>query len=124
MLMEDLEYYQGVFVQCGKIPPSPKQFAYVKKYLECGDKKIAYDYAGYASIDRYPPHNQASMLRQISDLQAVKLLQQLAVKEWAMEQQINARALASKALQAYENADNVRDQLNALKFIGRVMGYT
>jgi len=122
MLLEGLDYYHEAFVKYGKVPPTPKEFAFAKKYIECGDRKTAYDYAGYASIDNYDKRNQQSLMRRIATGEAVMYLLKIATKEWAMEQELNAHALASKALKAYENADTVRDQINALKFIAQVMG--
>ena len=123
MLNEDLDYYKQVFVKRGMCPPTMKEFTFARVYLATNNQRIANDAAGYPSVAHLHPDNQMKYTRTIKMQVGIQNLLKFAVKEWYDEQQISVRRICNEALKAYNNADNVRDQLNALKFIARLGGY-
>ena len=123
MLDENLDYYSQVFVKRGKVPPTMKEFIFAQVYLATNNQKTANDAAGYPSVEHLDKHTQMRYTRAVKMQPGIQNLLKFAVKEWYDEQQITVRSICNKALKAYENAETVRDQLNALKFIAKLGGY-
>jgi len=113
--MEELE---DLFVRTkGASLPTAAQFKYAEVYVATGDQKAAYEAAGFHSVkhlnDRYARLQYAKVRKR----KGVRILLKLLARNWMMKHEITVASLCNKALQAYYNADNVKDQLSAIRFL-------
>jgi len=112
--MEELE---DLFIREGGVTPTPAQFKYAEVYIKTGDQKAAYEAAGFHSVshltDRYARLQYAKVRRR----KGVKTLLKLLARNWMVKNDVTIESLCDKALQAYYNADNVKDQLSAIRLL-------
>lgn len=103
----------------GKI--TPKQLRYIENYLKTGDTWKAYHAAGYKSMEDVPKryarrsiynvHNSKNIQRFLGEIMHTTLL----------DLGITAKNLAEKAMDCYQEADTVKEKMEALKLITRIL---
>ncbi len=104
--------------------PRPKQILFVKHLFKTGSPRKAYEAAGYSSIGHYTNDSyKYKAVQRVLHGKAVQFLIRLTMADWCLQNQVNAHRLADMALQAYDNAPNVRDQLEAVKLLAHLAGY-
>lgn len=117
-LQNNLSHYQALFKKYGCVPPNRQQFIFTKHYLKTLNITKAYKAAGYEDLTHVTNQRWLySRMARIKNLDTVRLLMKLAAHEWVIEQKLTAEWVANEALKAYNNADNVSDQLKALKLV-------
>ena len=102
--------------------PTTQQMLFTRALFKTGSIAKAYAAADYTEIThtnmRKVYSNRAAKLNSVG----VQMMVKLVVADWCSENQITANTLASMTLDAYNNATNVRDQLNALKLLATFVG--
>ena len=120
---DDLETYNHTLVSCGSEPATVKQLKFVNYFLLTGSSLQAYNAAGYRGINQYDTNNRSRKVNQVVRRTVVSNLLKIAMRKWCTENRVTRESLATKALEAYDNADTVRDQLNALKLVAKLSGF-
>ena len=119
---DSYDYYAALFVRNGRTPPTPRQFKFAEYYMKHNDVKAAYYYADYRNIDHLTASGQRYKLRKASVSVGVQTLFKLMTNEWMRRQDVNVNSLCTRALQSYNNADNMKDQLNAIRLMANLSG--
>ena len=107
--------------------PSKKQYAFVSKYLETFDVKEAYNHAGYMNLIR--PTGSVSwgwertIYNRVLQSQSVQYLIKLALFDWMLKHEINAKTIADRLLHIANTAEKHSDQIAALKELNLMLGY-
>jgi len=97
--------------------PTPKNWSFVKYYLETGNKRTAYIKAGYT-----PAHtNMEQRIDQVFSTRNVQILLQLIMGDFIERRKISSQKLLNKALEVYDRCDTVKEQLETLKFINSLI---
>jgi hypothetical protein len=124
--IQDIETYKHVTVggEVAMLTPTKKQIAYVNALIETGSSLKAYEAAGYGSISHYSKTTQYKKTCTMNRVPIIRNLVQLAMLKWCQTRNVNRESLAEKALQTYEKADNVKDQIAALNLVARLSGLT
>jgi len=103
-----------------------KQIKFVAAYLSAPYEirgKIAWDAAGYPSIDHLSRDVQRMRIHRILCYKNVRDLLKLSFSKWALENRVNAGMLADKVLNIINTADNHRDQLSAIRLLADLGGF-
>lgn len=103
--------------------PTFKQFTFVRAYLETNDLVFAYKAAGYHSIDHLTERMQRLHIQKVRRGRGVQTLIQLAAAEWCDKNKISTFKICDMALDCYNRADTVRDQLRALRFLNGLISH-
>ena len=93
--------------------PTPKNWNFVKYYLETGSKVTAYKKAGYSHV----AYNIDQRADQVLSSRGVQLLLQLVMSDFIEKRKISSQVILNKALEVYDRCETVSEQLNTLKFI-------
>ena len=104
----------------GQRKPTPKQLKYAEVFLKTGDRKQAYEAAGYANMDNYPAKWVRRTIYNIHNQPSVQRILNAAMRDALEEIGVTTTNIVRLALQAYDNAETVRDQLEALKLITNI----
>ena len=93
--------------------PTPRNWAFVKYYLETGNKHTAYKKAGYSSVF----YNMDQRVDQVLSSRGVQILLQSVMSDFIEKRKLSSQVLLNKALEMYDRCETVTEQLNTLKFI-------
>ena len=96
---------------------TPKQQRYCELFAKTGDKWAAYHGAGYAPVHDYKADHARRSIYNIHMSQGVQRVLGLMLEATLLEMGVNFKLLLEKSWEAYNNADNVPDQLKALRLI-------
>lgn len=104
--------------------PTTRQLKFVEVLFKTHSLKEAYEAAGYFSLEKYDrKHARYRTMHRVLNTKAVQFLIKIVLADWCKRNQVNAHTIAQKTLDAYNNATNIRDQLEALKLLAHLAGY-
>ena len=112
--------YLELFQKSGWVTPTHKQFIFAKTYLETLDSGLAWRTAGYMSLKRYAPCYRKYKIRAVMNSPVVKLLFNISMVEFAQEMNITGRTMGLHLIEILHNADNVKDQIDAIRELAKV----
>lgn len=103
--------------------PTAKQLKYAWWYYKTGDQLHAYKKAGYA-YEKQTDNMLRKSVYNIHNSHGVQIVLQAVLEETLSSMGISAKKLIEMAMDAYNNADNVKDQIAALKLITSIVPVT
>ena len=97
--------------------PTSKQIRYAELYLAGNDRVDAYHGAGYKDVSKKIPRLARRDIYNIHNSKGVQFILNAVVRDTLKEMCITTEALIAHALRAYDNADTIREQIDALRLI-------
>ena len=122
LILDGYDYIGACFSNSGRVPPTPYQFRFVEHYIKHQNAKAAYKYAGYRDMSHLTKCGQRAKLHRITTSYTIQTMLKILTDNWMRANEMNADKLATMTLQAYNNADNMKDQLMALRFLANLGG--
>lgn len=122
--LAELDTYNNVLTGEGYGIATPQQLRFVNALIFHGSTSVAYDASGHKDISHYDTNTRSRKVNHAYRRPMVQNLYKIAMRDWCTRARITRESLAAKALEAYDNSDNVREQLEALKLVAKLSGFT
>lgn len=103
--------------------PTAKQLKYAWWYYKTGDQLHAYKKAGYAH-EKQTDNMLRKSVYNIHNSHGVQVILQAVLEETLSSMGISAKKLIEMAMDAYNNAENVKEQIAAIKLITSIVPVT
>ena len=107
----------------GSQRPTTRQYLFVEAYLDGMSGENAYKAAGYCDISKLYTCQRYSLIRSMIDSPGIQYLMKAALFNWARKREVTANVIADRLLNIVDTADNVKDQLAALKELNLMLGF-
>lgn len=123
-VLSDAEIAEGMLDL--HIQPTPQQWVFATTYVSLPLNtrgKLAYDAAGYPSIDHLCRDMQRIRIRQVFASVSVRAILKLLTYRSMIEHQINKDSLVGMTKDVLVKSDNFRDQLSAIRLLADLGGF-
>lgn len=122
-MVEKYQKYCEFFKELHIQRPTEKQFRFVEHYLKTFDAAAAYKYAGYLELGKTNIHWANRAYWRVFMGSGIQHLLRICMFNWANERQITKQSQADRLLHIANTAEDVKDQLAALKELNKLLGY-
>ena len=121
--LKPLKYYADRVGEL-RFAPTQQQYRFVDAYLKTENMGKAYTMAGYMPKMNAKAKSYVRLLgNNVRKEIGVSFIFDMMLRDWFIERQMTVEYLLNEAMKTYDNADNAKDKLNALRFVAELGGY-